>query len=207
MFSIFCYNSRMGYIQEHREKGIDDIDFFGPRFPDYKLLHAVSTRKACYIAAERDGKVIPFIVPFSRGSNLPNDWRSPEDYSYKIMNETDGPYQRECPEKILKALTPAEILYDITSRSYERAAGWRSRCWKNIVHRKSVDKRMPEKGAWVRFKNPITFTDNTRHQIMRFQGKNNFACPNGGRYILRGWKYGRTWQVLSEEQMESVLSA
>ncbi|MEW6289967.1 MAG: hypothetical protein AB1545_08945 [Thermodesulfobacteriota bacterium] len=50
------------------------------------------------------------------------------DMGYKDMDESVGPYEIECPERILKLLTPTDQEY---------AVQWRQRCWDNIARKKS----------------------------------------------------------------------
>jgi len=50
------------------------------------------------------------------------------DIGYKDMNESVGPYKSECPDRILKLLTPTD---------HEYAVQWRQRCWDNIARKKS----------------------------------------------------------------------
>jgi hypothetical protein len=60
----------------------------------------------------------------------------PKDYygfCVKAMSEHDGPYYHNCPEKILKLLTP---LAD--SEGY--ATKWREKCWANVNRKKVVKK-------------------------------------------------------------------
>ena len=53
------------------------------------------------------------------------DYRPNEYYNigYKDMEESEGPYYYNCPERILKLLTP-------TSNEY--ALRWRKKCWERI---------------------------------------------------------------------------
>ncbi len=53
------------------------------------------------------------------------------NFGYKDMSEDMGPCQSECPERILKLLTPTTSEY---------ANDWRDRCWKNISDRKVKSK-------------------------------------------------------------------
>ena len=53
----------------------------------------------------------------------------------KAMSEFEGPYYHNCPEKILKLLTPTDS---------EWANTWRERCWAN-VSRKKVKKEVGDK--------------------------------------------------------------
>jgi len=55
--------------------------------------------------------------------------RDPDyDMGYKDMDESVGPYESECPERILKLLS---------STDHEYAVQWRQRCWDNIAKKKS----------------------------------------------------------------------
>ena len=50
------------------------------------------------------------------------------DMGYKDMDESMGPYESECPERILKLLTPTK---------HEYACKWRQRCRENIARKNS----------------------------------------------------------------------
>lgn len=56
-----------------------------------------------------------------------------DDYNflYKDMDETVGSYEAECPERILKLLTPTQ---------FEYAIEWRKRCWARIDAKKARPK-------------------------------------------------------------------
>lgn len=56
------------------------------------------------------------------------------NFCYKDMDESMGPYQTNCPERILKLLTPTE---------YEHAISWREACWKRINDIKARPKLKP----------------------------------------------------------------
>ena len=51
-----------------------------------------------------------------------------DNFGYKDMSEDMGPCQSECPERILKLLTPTESQY---------ANDWRQRCWDRINSKKN----------------------------------------------------------------------
>ena len=53
-------------------------------------------------------------------------------FGFKAMDETTGPYESKCPERILKLLTPTDS---------KRANDWRQRCWYPINRRKCKYKR------------------------------------------------------------------
>lgn len=66
------------------------------------------------------------------------------DIGYKDMDESMGPFECECPERILSILTPTE---------HEYAREWREQCWKKIAGRKRL-----KQGAIVTT-TPIPFLD------------------------------------------------
>ena len=68
------------------------------------------------------------------------------DIGYKDMDESMGPYQSECPERILNLLTPTEN---------ENALAWRQRCRENIARKKAF---RPVKDAVIETQ-PISFLD------------------------------------------------
>lgn len=56
------------------------------------------------------------------------------NFCYKDMDESMGPCLYNCPERILKLLTPTE---------YEHANDWRAECWKRINAKKARPKIQP----------------------------------------------------------------
>lgn len=61
------------------------------------------------------------------------DWWD-HNFCYKDMDESMGPYQTNCPERILKLLTPTE---------YMHAQDWRDACWAKIESKKARPKIQP----------------------------------------------------------------
>lgn len=53
------------------------------------------------------------------------------NFSYKVIEETWGPSERDCPESILKLLSPTESEYAIE---------WREKCYKNAQEKKELSK-------------------------------------------------------------------
>lgn len=53
------------------------------------------------------------------------------NFCYKGMDESMGPFQTNCPERILKLLTPTDCLY---------AQNWRDDCWAKIEAKKARPK-------------------------------------------------------------------
>ena len=67
-----------------------------------------------------------------------------ENFCYKDMDESMGPYYTNCPERILKLLTPTE---------HEYALEWRRKCWAKIEAKKARPKIAP--GTKLKFNGAI----------------------------------------------------
>jgi hypothetical protein len=57
-----------------------------------------------------------------------------ENFCYKDMDESYGPYYHNCPERILKLLTPTDSMH---------AQDWRDQCWAKIEAKKARPKIVP----------------------------------------------------------------
>ncbi len=104
----------------------------------YKILDiAIVKMRTAYMAVEiirRNQKtslldmetreVVAFVFLLDYRSNDPN-----YDMGYKDMDESMGPFESECPERILNLLTPTE---------HEYALKWRRRCRENIARKRSL---------------------------------------------------------------------
>lgn len=99
----------------------------------YRVLKsALKNRTTYYAAIEQKnvstGEIVVFAViilcRFGR-------WPGGGNFGWKDMDETAGPNEDDCPESILKLLTP-------TSNNY--ANNWRRRCWAKINAKKARPK-------------------------------------------------------------------
>ena len=91
--------------------------------------------------------------------------KSYENFGYKPVYEFNGPGDAECPERILKKLTPLkeiEATGDYTGDSIKWAQDWRDRCQKNI----DTSKRL-SKGEVIKFDKPIGFTNGMDFQFFK----------------------------------------
>lgn len=88
------------------------------------------------------------------------------EFAYKDMGEIEGPYCAECPERILKQLTPTEN---------ECAIKWRTQCWQNIARYKL------SKGKRVQSQQALEFTNGEFYQefIVEDAKKRLFRTLNG----------------------------
>jgi hypothetical protein len=69
-----------------------------------------------------------------------------ENFGYKDMEESMGPYEDDCPGSILDLLSPTDN---------EHARGWRQRCRTRLARRA----RRVEHGDLVKLEAPVTFVD------------------------------------------------
>jgi len=88
------------------------------------------------------------------------------NFSYKPMSEFCGPCETECPERILKLLSPLNDEND--SNSYAR--NWRNHCWDNINNRKKINS-----GNVIKVKEPLKFTSGSMFQYFKKIGRRMYA--------------------------------
>ena len=131
----------MGWTTTYKPKGEPILNFFiregvltwSDDNPNtYRVLDsALVNMRTFYAAVEKvnkeTGKRIVWaaviLVSFKRYPNC-HDF----NFSWKDMDESCGPCERNCPERILKLLTPTDNKY---------ALDWRAACWANIEKRKA----------------------------------------------------------------------
>lgn len=131
----------MGWTTTYKPKGEPVLDFFiregvltwGEDNPNtYRVLDsALVNMRTFYAAVEQvnkeTGKRIVWaaviLVSFKRDPHCHEF-----NFGWKDMDESCGPYEANCPERILKLLTPTDNEY---------ALGWRAACWANIEKRKA----------------------------------------------------------------------
>lgn len=123
----------MGWTETHKNKGETMTEFFvnsgvlswkGNTTAQYKVLNSAFVKLSTFYAAvERidnesgNRDVFAVIILVKMFNNKPNrsgiyrGMGGGPDYNicYKDMDETVGPCECECPERILKLLTPTDI--------------------------------------------------------------------------------------------------
>lgn len=113
------------------------------------------------------------------------------NFGYKDMSEKMHPYYYNCPERILKLLTPTDN---------KNALEWRRKCWENLHARQARPKL--RKGMVIRFDAPVQFNNGAVESEFRVQDPRRllFTGKDGwGRYRLRRWLLEkRPWSVVSE---------
>lgn len=91
-------------------------------------------------------------------------------FAYKDMDETAGPNEADCPERILALLSPTEN---------HSALQWRRRCIRNLARPAAK----LEDGMRIRFASPIKFTDG-------YEGQEFFVRKRGRKTALAISEHG-----------------
>ena len=128
----------MGWTTTYKPKGETVLDFFNSTgvftWSDdnpnkYRVLDsAVVKFNTFYAAIEQthretgERNVWAAVILIRRYS------KDMHNFGWKGMSESAGPFASECPERILKLLTPTDS---------ENANDWRKRCWANVEYHKA----------------------------------------------------------------------
>lgn len=141
----------MGWTYTYKPKGEPVLDFFirqgvlrwGDDKPwECKVLDSALVRMRTFYAAveqvHRETGERRVWAAVILCNHVPKDLNY--NFGYKDMDESVGPCEAECPERILKLLTETE---------YEYAKDWRQRCWDRIARKKSRPKIV--KGTVLRY--------------------------------------------------------
>ncbi len=133
----------MGWTTTYKPKSEPVLDFFVRqgvlRWSDdnphtYRVLDsAIVHFRTFYAAVEQVDKQTGERQVWAAVILLSHNPGDGHNFGWKDMDESMGPCEAQCPERILKLLTPTE---------YEYAKDWRARCWANIEKRKAR-RRLP----------------------------------------------------------------
>lgn len=130
----------MGWTTTHKPKGttaseyiIDNcLTWSDDCTATYTVLDsAVVKFRTFYAAMERIDKVTGEREVWAAVYLLSHRPKAEHNFGWKDMDETCGPCEAECPERILDLLTPTENQY---------ANDWRARCREHIAKRKARPK-------------------------------------------------------------------
>lgn len=168
----------MGWTSFYKPSHTSTKDFFEKEYgfgPDYELLKvAIKNFSTVYMAVRYKPKdyVICFVclVTYSPKSRY--------NFSYKEMTEFEGPVRRECPENILKLLTPLEEIAkkdgkDVNDYPYQYAKNWRQDCWDNLKKRKS--KPRISNGTIIKLSESVKFSDGNSYDLFQKVGRSFFT--------------------------------
>lgn len=161
----------MGWTETHKPKGQKIADFFyehgvtrwGPDLPfEYKVLDSALVNMSTWYAAIEKVEKATGVREVFAAVILVKMWKPKTgDYwkhniIYKDMDETMGPCESQCPERILDLLTPTE---------HEYAKDWRARCRAYHERRKAIPKL--SKGVCMKFGEPVSFGDYGKEDYFR----------------------------------------
>lgn len=151
----------MGWTFTNKPNGMSFKDFFSDQFiyknPKFGEVQDVAVKDfVAYIAIKREWgavkdhpmfgqihidmhEVFAIVCPIRMRSDYYN-------IGYKDMSEDMGPFYYDCPERILKQLTPT---------GYQYAIEWRNKCWEKINKRKNTPRL--SKDTIIKLNRPVKF--------------------------------------------------
>ncbi|MEW5934772.1 MAG: hypothetical protein AB1816_14450 [Bacillota bacterium] len=188
----------MGWMFVEKVPGQSIREFFteemGGRYSDGSVGRvldcAVVNMTEAYIAYERawpDGRrevsAIVCLLVFRP--------RDEFNFGYKDMGEEMHPYYYNCPERILKLLTPTDN---------KNALEWRQKCWENLRARQARPKL--RKGMVIRFEEPVRFRNGDVESEFRVLDPRRLLMTDRSgwnRYKLRRWLLEeKAWEVVGQ---------
>lgn len=156
----------MGWYYEERPSGQTVAEFFEKKVTFERNGHtsrmldcAVVSLNTAYIAIETTSpktekpKVYALVCQLH---HVPNDYYN---LGYKDVDEDMGPIEYDCPERILKFLTPPAT---------DNAEHWRKVCWESIENRKNAPPL--KSGKYLVLDTPLKFANGD--EISTFYIKN-----------------------------------
>ncbi len=182
----------MGWTYTTKQRGQSIKAFFAAQFDcdnehgTWKVLDCSSSLNVAFMAVEKTTKATGDREVFGLVCHIqhaPNDYYN---FGYKDVTECMGPYQTECPARILDLLTP-------TTNEY--ALEWRAACRKHVA--RLAARPGVKKGDTVQFNNPIRFTSGAEHDTLVWVGGSTFRADINGwaqYYCVRSWRK-RGYQV------------
>jgi len=181
----------MGWSYTNKPQNESNLEFFRKLWEDegFKIIDGGTVhRKTFYGVCERQfksGEKTRFVIICLL------DYRIDEFYNfgYKDMDETCGPNERECPERLLK------LLEDYPPNDSLWATEWRKACWDKINAKKALRKKINSlrTNDIVEFEKPFRFLF-TGEEAQTFrvvkEGKRiRFEHPKfDTKYVIRTWK-------------------
>lgn len=163
----------MGWTFYHREPGQSDREHFAKDLrASYEILDCTTIKNTWYAAVRDNGTGEVFALVY-----LIQRCRGDYNFGVKEMDETVGPVQSECPERILDLLTPTE---------FEWANEWRARCRANAAAKAATPKVKP--GDTVKFSEVLRFGSGWESDTFELIERSTFRIPGGIRVRIPSWK-------------------
>lgn len=188
----------MGWTYTYKGKKESIKDFFRRKF-DYEREDgrygrvvdcAVVGLRTAYIAYEtgdaagsREVSAVVCLLDYR-----PHDCHN---FGYKDMSETMHPFCYDCPERILRLLTPTDS---------ESANRWREKCWENVRARKARPRLA--KGVVIEFDEPVVFSSGFEERTFRVVDPRRLIFEDAA-----GWRRCRLRRSTLRERPWKVLEA
>ena len=162
----------MGWTSVNKPKGMSLDEFFDKEFKcdSLKLIGTGYTKnlseyyRACYNVEK--GVYFALVCKIHFGKGYYN-------FSYKDMDESEGPYLYNCPKRIMDIIERSQPVNDMSKE------------WRMKVH-KVLDTKLT-KGKVITFKKPIDFGEFSENTF-RYLGNNKFcSMSHGGVYTIPKW--------------------
>lgn len=177
----------MGWMTMHREKGQTDMEFFQRQVgDDYQVLETGRSGRAIYLAVRHpQGYVFGMVCLFHLAP------RSYYNFGYKDMDESTGPYEDNCPEKVYRHLTPLEEMPHVNEYSRD----WRERVEANLAAKRAMPKI--KKGDTIILDEPITLTNGDSLREFVFDGgyRARYGYYNSVLRLPKNWKRRFSFRV------------
>ena len=167
----------MGWISTYKPKGEPILDFFARKgvftwsedCPNtYRVLDsALVNMRTFYAAIEQVNKETGRRIVWAAIVLVRHYPKDPcHNISWKDMDEGCGSYETNCPERILKLLTPTDNEY---------ALDWRAACWTNIEKRKA--RRQLPSGTVLKYGNYVLTVEGPALRPRRLSVRDQHGTP------------------------------
>ena len=150
--------------------------------PQNDVLEAAAVRGVTYAAVRTEDKgtgktyTLCAVVPFSNSRR--------KGFGFKVMNETMGPYEADCPDHIMRLLSPVPEIPHSSSAGKWRRRVKECKAAREAAHEKARDL---QPGAVLRFNRPIRLSSGMNAQEFCFIGRfrrSLLIAPTADRNLL-----------------------
>lgn len=180
----------MGWMFAHRERGTRTEGYLAQDLGEgIAIVASACHLSAAYLAVQTDRGVAGVVV-LTR-------WVRDHDHNFgtKWSDETCGPYQVDCPARLLDLLSPVEDLYPNLSFGQEAAAEWRERCRETLQRRAHAATVKP--GDTLSFTRPLRFHGGFSAQNFVFERQSTFHLVDMPELRVRitDWRVRDDWTL------------
>ena len=123
------------------------------------------------------------------------------EFGYRTDDESVGPNETQCPQRILKLLTP-------TDHTHSRR--WRERCRAWHDQQREARRNQPREGEWIEFESPLRFAnghEEKRFRVRRIKRRNTarrrstlLESPDGTLYCVSRLSTRTDWHPWTPPQ-------